>query len=162
MIDVVFICLGNICRSPMAEALLRHKVQQAGLSDKIRVDSAGTEGLHSGARPHRGTARQLQQRNIDFSGIVSRQINAEDIENADYLIVMDLDNYNTVRRRAREWGFGDVDDIRFLLEFASNGHDESDLDVPDPYYTRNFDGVYEMIDDATEGLLEYIRKQEGI
>ncbi len=162
MIHVLFICLGNICRSPMAEAIFRHKVKEAGLSERFHIDSAGTYNGHEGARPHRGTARELLRRSIPFSEIVSRGLREEDIEQADYLIVMDLENFNDVRRMARAWGFGDVDDIRFLLEFASDGADESSVDVPDPYYHDNFPEVYAMIDDACTGLLAYIREQERL
>lgn len=140
---------------------MRHKVEAAGLAAKIRVDSAGTGDWHIGARPHRGTARELQRRNIDFKGITARQFAESDLEQADYLIVMDLDNYNDVRRMARGWGF-DADDVRLLLEFSSDADERSDLDVPDPYYQRNFDVVYEMIDDACENLLKWVRATEKL
>jgi protein-tyrosine phosphatase len=136
-------------------------VAQAELSNKIEVASAGTYGGHAGQRPHRGTARELQRNKIAFDGIVARHLTEDDIENADYLIVMDTENYNEVRRMAREWGFDDVDDVRMMMEFSSDPT-ESDLDVPDPYYHRNFDKVYAMLDDAAEGLLKYIRQKERI
>ena len=107
MLTITFICLGNICRSPMAEALMRHKVAEAGLSDKIQVDSVGTGNWHVGERPHRGTAKVLKYHDIDFKGITARQLNERDIEESDYLVVMDLDNYNDVQRMAnRDTGGG--------------------------------------------------------
>lgn len=161
-ITVLFICLGNICRSPMAHALFRHKVARAGLAKRIHVESAGTYDGHRGERPHKGTQRELQQRAIPFDDLRSRPLTPEDIEKTDYLIVMDLENYEEVRRLAVGWGFDAPDDLRFLLEFAENGGDEEALDLPDPYYTRRFADTYAAVDDATTGLLKYIRQQEKL
>ena len=161
MIYVLFICLGNICRSPMAEAIFRHKVKQAKLERKIQVDSVGTADYHSGQRPHRGTQRELKRHQISYDGIRARQLNSQDVEISDYLIVMDTENLNDVRNQARRWGYNVDDEVRMMLEFAYKTQLE-DLDVPDPYYTRGFDTVYKMLDDASDGLLDYIRQQEKL
>ena len=161
---LLFVCLGNICRSPMAEALMRHKIAAAGLGNKITVDSAGTYGGHAGEKPHRGTVRELQKHNIPFDGITARLITEEDMETADYLIVMDTENLSEARRLAYEWGYDDaLDDIRMMMEFSSDADErEGGLDVPDPYYERNFDKVYAMLDEATDGLLRHIRQKERL
>ena len=161
-ITVLFICLGNICRSPMAHAVMRHKIARAGLSRRIHVASAGTYEGHQGERPHKGTQRELEQRGIPHDDLRSRPLTAEDIESADYLIVMDLENYEEVNRLARQWGFGPLEDLRLLLEFAEGGNEGDELDLPDPYYTRRFNETYALVDDGTTGLLKYIRQKEGL
>ncbi len=161
MIYVLFVCLGNICRSPMAEAIFRHKVKRARLDRKIQVDSVGTVDYHIGQYPHRGTQYELKRHKVSYEGIRARQLNAEDVEICDYIIVMDTENLNDVRKQARQWGYNLDGEIRMMLEFADNTSIE-ELDVPDPYYTREFDKVYNMLDDAADGLLKYIKQQEKL
>lgn len=153
-VRVLFVCLGNICRSPMAEAVFQKLVDDAGLADEIVVDSAGTSSYHIGEPAHPGTRRVLSHHGISYDGR-ARRIGPEDRTNgATYLIAMDSDNLAELRRR-----FGDMPHLHRLLEFAThaNGHD-----VPDPYYTDNFDYVYRLVDDGCRGLLDTIRRQEGL
>jgi len=161
MIYVLFVCLGNICRSPMAEAIFRHKVKQGRLENKIQVDSVGTGDYHIGQRPHRGTQRELKRHQISYDSIRARQLSPQDIEKSDYIIVMDTENLNDVRNQARRWGYDVDDEVRMMMEFADNTPLE-ELDVPDPYYARGFDKVYTMLDDASNGLLSYIRQQKKL
>ena len=145
----------------MAEAILRHKITQAKLDHKIRVDSAGTHGYHVGERPHRSTQWELDKHGIKYDGIVGRQLTEEDFSTVDYLLVMDTENLNDVRRLAYDTGYEDaLDAIRLIMEFADDPNEaDGALDVPGPYYHRNYDFVYKMLDDATTGLLAHIRQE---
>lgn len=154
MINVIFVCLGNICRSPMADAVFQQMVKEAGLSAQISVDSAGTGSWHIGEKPHRGTQRVLAEHNIPYNGR-ARRITTNDIGNpTNYIIVMDQSNYNDVVRE-----FGQHPRLHRLMEFAT---DSNEINVPDAYYTGNFDYVYELITDGCHGLLATIRQENGL
>lgn len=153
MIRVIFVCLGNICRSPMAEAVFSRMVAEAGLSEQIVVDSAGTGSWHVGEMAHRGTRRVLQEHGIDYTGR-ARQVTAEDVATETYVVAMDQSNVNELKRR-----FGRELHVYRLLDFVR----ESDSrDVPDPYYNGNFEHVYQLIEAGCYGLLEMIREEEGV
>jgi protein-tyrosine phosphatase len=155
MIRVLFVCLGNICRSPMAEAVFRHMVAEEGLSDLIAVDSAGIGGWHAGERPHRGTIDVLNQHGVAHEGIRARQIRREDLETFDYIVAMDEDNLRGIQR-LRTTPKGQV--FR-LLELVD---DMADKNVPDPYHTGNFAEVYELVTEGCKRLLDRIKKECGL
>lgn len=153
MIHVNFICLGNICRSPMAEAIFERLVVEAGLDEEIVVDSAGTGSWHVGEPAHRGTRGVLQRHGIHYSGR-ARQVTQADMAPDHYVIAMDQSNLEDLQRR-----YGDHPRLARLLDFASNG---AERDVPDPYYTGNFEYVYNLVEDGCRGLLARIREEQNL
>lgn len=153
MVNVLFVCLGNICRSPMAEAVFRHMVNEKGLSDKIFVDSAGTALWHSGKPPHRGTRQVLEEKDISYEGMTARQIVQRDFAKFDYIVTMDDQNMTNIQA---EFDIPNTVVVKKLMEFFDNPKEEN---VPDPYYTGNFDYTYELIHEACEQLLLHVREQ---
>ena len=153
-INVLFVCLGNICRSPMAEAIFQKLVDDAGLKDKFKIDSAGTGSWHVGEKAHRGTRAILAEHGIKYNGR-SRQITAQDMTNPHtYIITMDQSNSTNLRRQ-----FGTHPSLHRLLDFSGQ---KAETDVPDPYYSGNFEYVYQLVADGCRGLLETIREREGL
>ena len=153
MTAVLFVCLGNICRSPMAEALMRHRVDAAGLSDRIRVDSAGTGDWHIGKPPHAGTRDVLDRKGISHAGLRARQLHADDFHSFDWLVAMDQANVRDIQRV----GTGPAR-IRTMLSFVPEW---ADREVPDPYFDGRFDDVYALLDRSTDAMLEAIRTEHG-
>ncbi len=163
-VRVLFVCLGNICRSPTAEGVMRSLVAREGLSDSIQLESAGTGSWHVGSAPDaRATAAALAH-GVELEGR-ARQVRLEDFEDFDLLLAMDGENLRELRRLAP--GEEQRAKVRLLREFdpasAPGGTSApgagGDLDVPDPYYggADGFDRVFELVRAACEGLLERIR-----
>jgi len=150
-VNVLFICLGNICRSPMAEAIFRNLVKKEGLDGKIHCDSAGTGGWHVGKQPHKGTREILQINNISDEGIFARQFIKEDLAQFDYLIAMDASNIENIQHLTKD----PAAKIRLLMDYTEEGKGK---EVPDPYFTGNFEEVYELITKGCEALLAEIKK----
>jgi protein-tyrosine phosphatase len=151
-INVLFVCLGNICRSPMAEFVFRDLVKKEGLSDRIEIASSGTSSYHLGEHPHPGTRAILAQHGIDVHpGKRAQKLRTDEINRYDYVIAMDAENASDLRRVG-------VSAPR-LLEFAPHG---SPLDVPDPYYSNRFEEVYRLVEAGARGLLDHIRKEKGL
>ncbi|MEJ1959300.1 MAG: low molecular weight protein-tyrosine-phosphatase [Nitrosomonadales bacterium] len=155
IIRVLFICMGNICRSPTAEAVFRARVEEAGLSKSILIDSAGTHDYHIGDPPDARMQRAAKLRGYDMSALRGRQVEAQDFTHFDYVLAMDQDNL-AILKRLRPSDAGNH--LGLFLEFAKR-HDE--LEVPDPYYggLEGFERVLDMVEDAAGGLLEHLRKQ---
>jgi protein-tyrosine phosphatase len=154
-VSVLFVCMGNICRSPTAEAVFRHYVENAGVSGRIQIDSAGTHDYHIGSQPDTRAQRAAQQRGYDMSDLRGRQVCAEDFSRFDYVLAMDSSNLAILRRITP----ADSDtQPQLFLEYARH---HSELEVPDPYYggADGFERVLDMVEDAAQGLLEEIRQR---
>lgn len=151
-IKVLFVCLGNICRSPMAEAVFRHRVQQEGLAERFEIASSGTSGYHAGERPHPRTRAILRKNQIELDPSKrALRLSPDEIKQYDYVVAMDSENAGDLSRIG-------VAAPR-LLEFAT---DHNRMDVPDPYYTDRFEEVYHLVTAGARGLLDYIRQEKGL
>lgn len=153
-VSVLFVCLGNICRSPSAEGLFRHVVESAGLADKVRIDSCGTGDWHVGRAPDARARAAAAKRGVDIGGLRARQFQESDLAEFDYVLVMDHQNLADVQRIRTRVG-GTQPEL-----FLSYGHSIYD-EVPDPYYggDQGFETVLDLIQEASEGLLLQLRKR---
>lgn len=142
---ILFVCTGNICRSPLAEAVFRHKVSLCGLSDRVIIDSAGTHGYHIGERPDPRTLRIAAMNHIPTEGIRARQIKNTDFEEFDLILGMDRGHVRLLKDRADPVYHGK---IRLFMEAAG----QDNIDVPDPYYGdfSEFEAIFHQINAATE------------
>ncbi|MEK7952761.1 low molecular weight protein-tyrosine-phosphatase [Luteolibacter soli] len=156
-IRVLFVCMGNICRSPAAEIVFRHQVADAGLNDAIEIDSAGTIGYHAGKGPDPRMADTLRRRGYTIEGR-SRQVTAEDLRDFDLLLAADEDNLADLRRLDRTGTHREK--IRLLVEYCV---EKEANHVPDPYYggQRGFEDVADLVEDACQGLLDTLKRQIG-
>lgn len=153
VVRVLFVCLGNICRSPMAEGMFRAKIDAAGLTDQIRVDSAATGNWNLGNPPHRGTQQVLTKHGIDYSQMRARLIGADDFGDFDYVIGMDESNMQDLE------ALQPADSTVVLKKLMDFAQDETQSDVPDPYYTGNFDETERLVSAGCDGLLRVIREK---
>ncbi len=151
-VRVLFVCMGNICRSPMAEGMFRKALRDAGLEGQIETDSAGTHAYHIGSPPDPRAQQAIRQRGVDISGLRGRKVDDADFERFDYILAMDGDNMDRLMRRAPARHQGKV---RRLLAFSRK---YPNLDVVDPYYggPQGFEENLDMIEDAVQGLLREI------
>ncbi len=148
MKSILFVCMGNICRSPTGEGLFRHTVEHHGLADDFDVDSAGTIGYHAGAAPDPRMRRAASRRGYELGGY-ARQVEPDDFERFSLIVAMDSDNY----RDLEAMGLDRPGQLRMLSDFLDDGWPR---DVPDPYYggAQGFEDVLDMIEAACPSILE--------
>ena len=150
----MFVCMGNICRSPTAEGVFRYFVADVGLESSIDVDSAGTHAYHVNEPPDRRARAAAERRGYSLEEIRARRVESADFERFDYLIAMDRDNLSLLTAQSEVVHH---DKIRLFLDFAQADEDE----VPDPYYggAAGFERVLDLVEDASRGLLETLRSR---
>ncbi|OZY84725.1 phosphotyrosine protein phosphatase [Cellvibrio mixtus] len=155
MTNVLFVCLGNICRSPTADGIFRELVANARLDQKIIVDSAGTGDWHVGKAPDTRTVAAARKRGYDLSVLRARHVNARDFDEFDYVLAMDDANLADLQRLKPAHFTGH---LGLFLEFGSRGDYR---EVPDPYYggSDGFELVLDLVEDAAQGLLNHIRQR---
>ncbi|SEA09934.1 protein tyrosine phosphatase [Thiothrix caldifontis] len=153
-VKVLFVCMGNICRSPTAQGVFAHLVQSQGLADRILIDSAGTHAYHIGKPPDSRSQAAAKDRGLDLSEQRARKVDMLDFERFDYILAMDRANLQDLQQLAFP---PQQERIYLFMRFATRWNTD---EVPDPYYggSSGFERVLDMIEDAAEGLLEHIRR----
>lgn len=154
-IQILFVCMGNICRSPMAEGVFRQLVLQEKLAQHINTDSAGTHAYHIGEPPDQRAQATARQRGVDISDLRARRVNINDFSRFQYILAMDRDNL-TLLQEACPLDYQNR--LQLMLDFAPQLEQK---EVPDPYYggQRGFDRVYDLVEAASLGLLTDIRQR---
>ena len=152
---VLFVCMGNICRSPAAEGVMRHLVEQEGLGAKVQIDSAGTGGWHSGAPADERMRKHASRRGYALES-QARQVRESDFEAYDLILVMDRENLREIRPFADRPA--KMQRVRLFCEFAK---DREEKEVPDPYYggEAGFEQVLDIVENGCQHLVKHIRKQ---
>ena len=158
-VSVLFVCLGNICRSPLAEAVFRKHVEEAGLVDRFEIDSAGTSGYHDGERPDQRTIESAQRRGVGVRG-TARSVTERDLRHFDYVIAMDGDNLTRLRFLAMSARA--TPRLHLMREFDPESW--PDAPVPDPYFggPSGFDEVHDIVERASHGLLAHLRTEHKL
>ncbi len=154
-VSVLFVCMGNICRSPTAHGVFRKLVADAGLEEFIHIDSAGTHAYHVGKAPDPRAQETALRRNLDLSDLRARQVQKEDFARFDYILAMDEDNYHALTLICpAEY----QDRIQYFMDYAPHW---GVREVPDPYYggATGFEQVFDMVEEAARGLLEHLQRQ---
>jgi protein-tyrosine phosphatase len=153
--SILFVCMGNICRSPTAHGVFRQKVIDQGLAHLVEVDSAGTHNYHPNSPPDERSQAHAAKRGYDLSDLRARQIRSDDFERFDLILVMDMDNLALIQSECPPQN---VAKVRRLTEFCQNF--DSPV-VPDPYYggSKGFDQVLDLVEDACEGVIQHVTEK---
>ena len=156
-IKVLFVCMGNICRSPTAHAVMQHKVDEQGLGDHIQIDSAGTHAYHVGEKSDARSRQKAAHKGIDMEFIRARKISIRDHDEFDYILAMDSDNLELIQYYAPSEGKAKV---RMFLSYANDQGLNNKTDVPDPYYggDAGFEEVFRLVDQGCDALIDHIRE----
>ena len=159
VVRVLFVCMGNICRSPTAEGIFREKVQQAGLAEQVLIDSAGTHGYHIGAPPDQRSQTAARLRGIEIGGLRARMVADSDFAEFDYVLAMDRDNAQILHERCPQPDLHYR--VQLFLDFAPL---QPLREVPDPYYggEQGFEMVFDLIEEAAQGLLEELQERHQL
>jgi len=154
-VKILFVCMGNICRSPTAQGVFRKLLRNEGLEDLIETDSAGTHGYHVGEPPDRRAQDTAAKRGIDLSDFRARRVQTDDFLRFDYILAMDKENYDSLTEICPS---GNERKLSLFLDYAPHLRTR---DVPDPYYggPSGFERVFDMVEAAAEGLLSDIRRR---
>lgn len=155
--SVLFICMGNICRSPTAEGIFRHLIREKNIVEQFELDSAGTHAYHIGTKPDSRAQATAESRGIDLSDLRGRKVTVSDFDKFDYVLAMDKDNYSMLKELCPS---AKRQNLKLFLDFAE---DLSFNEVPDPYYggTDGFEKVFDMLENASLGLLEHIQNKNA-
>ena len=157
MTRLLFVCLGNICRSPLAQGVMEYRLRIAELDDQVVADSAGTQGYHVGDPPDKRAIEAAARRDIDISSQRARRVTGDDFVSFDYLLAMDQDNLWQLRAQCPA---AQDPKLKLLMEFAAAN---AGLEVPDPYYGGNegFECALDLIESAVDGFIRKIRTKAG-
>lgn len=155
IVRVLFVCMGNICRSPTAHGVFKQLVQRQGFTDAIVVDSAGTHAYHLGDPPDKRAQKAAERRGVDLTGLRARRIQPEDYQDFDYILAMDKENLRYLESHCPD---AHTHKLRLLLSYAEKLFDS---EVPDPYYggPQGFEHVLDLVEASCEGLLKHIIKR---
>lgn len=155
MVKVLFVCMGNICRSPTAHGVFRDMVQNEGLADQVSIDSAGTHAYHVGSSPDRRATSTAAARGIDLSDLVARHVEVDDFGAFDYIVAMDQENFLSLSEICPT---AHINKIHLFMDFAP---DMRTREVPDPYYggDSGFERVFDLVDAASRALLADIKRR---
>lgn len=148
---ILFVCLGNICRSPLAEGVFRHLVKEEGLSEHFYIDSCGTDAWHQGEAAHPGSQEVAVSNGISLKGITSREISVEDMNSFDLILAMDSQNMSYLK----DLPGAKPDKLKFMRDFDTKA---DSIDVPDPYYAGGFEGVFTIIERSCTDLLVHLKQ----
>jgi protein-tyrosine phosphatase len=157
-IGVLFVCMGNICRSPTAEGVFRKLAREAGLEDKLNIDSAGTHGYHIGSPPDARAGAAAAGRGYDLSLLCGRQVTVRDFLDFDYILAMDRENLANLQRICPS------EQLHKVGLFLEHGANFSEREVPDPYYggAQGFEHVLDLVEDAARGLLQKLEREHSL